>query len=157
MDISLVPPPPSPPNPALHNFFTGQVIFQGSAVTTISIEDSNLLHNLSSFTLPSPLSALTSYSVTLDNPVASIVLATPINDSFSFSLTVTNDIVLLAASSITLTGDASSLSLTSTNGNVNLFGAIHVNGARLLPLSRPSAPRPATSMPRTVPINSAPA
>ncbi len=56
--------------------------------------------------------ALTSYSVTLDNPVASIVLATPINDSFSFSLTVTNDnIVLLAASSITLTGDASSSEL----------------------------------------------
>jgi hypothetical protein len=118
--INLVPafPPPL-------NFFTGQVIFQGSAVKSISIEDSNPAHNLSNYTLPTSPSALTGYSVTLDSPVASIVLPAS-NVSYDFTLIVTNDIVLPAASTFT---DAGSLTLTSSKGNLNLLGVINVTGA----------------------------
>jgi len=113
------------------NFFTGQLSFSGSNVTTVSLEDANSLATLDPPALSlSGVPELTNLNVTFDGLTSSTVLPSE-SINYNLDLVETNNIVLPAASALTVTG-GSGLTLKSNNGSIVLLGQITVAGTTTL-------------------------
>ena len=111
----------------------------GTTLTTIAIEDANPAATVASFITDVQGISTTfgsgfadgSLSLFLDGPTSSTLLASE-SIGFSLSVTATNNIVLQTGSTITMAGSNNKLTLTSEDGDINLFGQLSVAGTTSL-------------------------
>jgi hypothetical protein len=111
---------------AQHNLFTGPVSFNGAAVTTVSLEDTNSLADLSSVSVTG-VPNLANLTLRFDGAAASLQLPAK-SLAYSLDLIEHNDIVLPVGATLAVPAAGNSLTLESITGSINLFGAVNVSG-----------------------------